>query len=603
MDSQRFDNLARLLAKATSRRQVLRGLFAGVVLGRTGFRASSGRKRARPAARTRAAPAVAACPATSAASQCCIGLLGNECVTCARIGSAARRHCCARLVLLQVCSPAYRWRIVSGIPCCSDLCYGGSCVGCLPAGAQCNPGNDQCCPWTFSATRHQVVCIGNIIGFSPESTAYARRRLIDVRGALRERGIARAAGRATSSSGDPGAGVPGVPRRDLLQRRRRPLRGRLQRRHLLRGRLDLRVVLRRHLLHGDQNLPGRHLRDRTHHDHHHGGADHDDDHPEPTTTTTTPEPTTTTTPEPTTTTTTPEPTTTTTTPEPTTTTTTPEPTTTTTTTAEPCELGTDATCSSCTDACHTGHAEHCCPPGGDNSVCTQFGTNTDCTDCGDACTGVDPQCCPVEGGEPFTFFCADLDADAENCGFCGRACLDGQVCCGGECFTLGTPEHCNSCDACAEGEACCDGESEGEFICVDTDVDPNNCGACAGDAGGEVCNAELDCCEGICVDFSSDEGNCGDCGVECDERRILLRQRMHAVHTDTNCAACGNDCTADGRESATLVAPSRAGSPTRRRLRGQRRLLLRLLRRRHLPGRMQRRERYLRRAADCCGTP
>jgi PKD repeat protein len=104
--------------------------------------------------------------------------------------------------------------------------------------------------------------------------------------------------------------------------------------------------------------------------------------------------------------------------------------------------------------------------------------------------------------------CTDLQADDENCGACGHACIPGlQYCEGGECLT-----------ACPDGSGQCNG------ACPDYQTDPNNCGAC-----GNVCGAGVPCqnyacltcqagqrvCAGSCTDVLYDPDNCGACGASC----------------------------------------------------------------------------------------
>ncbi|MBO6938033.1 MAG: hypothetical protein JJ863_23900 [Deltaproteobacteria bacterium] len=80
---------------------------------------------------------------------------------------------------------------------------------------------------------------------------------------------------------------------------------------------------------------------------------------------------------------------------------------------------------------------------------------------------------------------------------------------------FGPPPAC----ACNLGESCCDA------TCVDVDIEPGNCGACGNAcADGEVCSAGScgpDCddgltlCSGLCLDLSNDPNNCGSCGNVC----------------------------------------------------------------------------------------
>lgn len=102
--------------------------------------------------------------------------------------------------------------------------------------------------------------------------------------------------------------------------------------------------------------------------------------------------------------------------------------------------------------------------------------------------------------------CVDTKSDPANCGSCGHACSNGQVC------TIGT------CAAKCLSGVDCGGR------CVDTSSDPTNCGTCGVQcANGLVCLAgkcAMDCgalkqCGSTCVDTNTDPANCGVCGQSC----------------------------------------------------------------------------------------
>jgi len=67
--------------------------------------------------------------------------------------------------------------------------------------------------------------------------------------------------------------------------------------------------------------------------------------------------------------------------------------------------------------------------------------------------------------------CADLMADNQNCGACGKVCAAGQVCTRGRC-RQNCPSHLTECND----------------MCVETMTDSLNCGACGkACAGGQMC--------------------------------------------------------------------------------------------------------------------
>lgn len=124
--------------------------------------------------------------------------------------------------------------------------------------------------------------------------------------------------------------------------------------------------------------------------------------------------------------------------------------------------------------------------------------------------------CPGEGvvcGEGLTqcgLDCVDLTAESDNCGACGVACGQSQVCVDSAC-------------QCRDGSTPCGG------LCVVTSSDPRNCGACGTVCGtGQVCEAgacKVACspdftrCGDSCVNLLRDPGNCGACGTVCTDAR------------------------------------------------------------------------------------
>lgn len=101
--------------------------------------------------------------------------------------------------------------------------------------------------------------------------------------------------------------------------------------------------------------------------------------------------------------------------------------------------------------------------------------------------------------------CVDLQGDSKNCGKCGNACMDPQVCAQGSCTT-----------SCPIGRSKC-GNS-----CVDTLTDPQNCGGCGIGCNvmqactmGMCCDPNATICSGKCVDTQNDKNNCGMCGKTC----------------------------------------------------------------------------------------
>lgn len=190
--------------------------------------------------------------------------------------------------------------------------------------------------------------------------------------------------------------------------------------------------------------------------------------------------------------------------------------------------------------------------------------------------------------------CTNLTFDPQNCGECGKACDQGEVCslgqcaagcsgglqqCGEACIdTQYDPQNCGSCGhACSAGQycslgqcaqGCLGGTSNCDNKCVDTQIDPKNCGSCGNACpAGEVCSfgqCNVTClggsalCSESCVDTKNDPQNCGSCGNVCPGGQLCSGSQCGLVCSggaskcgqkcvDTkndpkNCGACGQPC-------------------------------------------------------------
>ncbi|MGQ0504145.1 MAG: hypothetical protein ACT4TC_02400, partial [Myxococcaceae bacterium] len=72
--------------------------------------------------------------------------------------------------------------------------------------------------------------------------------------------------------------------------------------------------------------------------------------------------------------------------------------------------------------------------------------------------------------------CTILTIDHQNCGSCGKACADGEICNAGQCAVT-----------CQAPQKNCDGQ------CKDVRNDSQNCGAC-----GTACGTGFICGNGVC---------------------------------------------------------------------------------------------------------
>jgi len=149
----------------------------------------------------------------------------------------------------------------------------------------------------------------------------------------------------------------------------------------------------------------------------------------------------------------------------------------------------------------------------------------DIPDGGDACGGCPTRqlCCDGQ--------CKAVETDTDNCGVCGRTCLEGEQCVNGWCT-------CGGMGACIEGyEMCCDG------VCANILYDPTNCGGC-----GNQCEADTgpECYEGQCVcpDLTGTPRICaGTYEDMCCERTFLAAGGCFNLGDDReHCGTCENSC-------------------------------------------------------------
>jgi hypothetical protein len=166
-----------------------------------------------------------------------------------------------------------------------------------------------------------------------------------------------------------------------------------------------------------------------------------------------------------------------------------------------------------------------------------------------------PMACP-SGYTQCGADCFALKRDPTNCGMCGHACKDGEVCVQGGCALQ-----------CGGNTVKCGG------TCVNSKSDPENCGMCGSKCpSGQVCNvgkcatscqSGLTDCSGACVDLQTDDDNCGMCATSCDVGQHCSSGKCVAncqkgwtscpdsdggttcvdLTTDnSNCGVCGTQC-------------------------------------------------------------
>ncbi len=118
--------------------------------------------------------------------------------------------------------------------------------------------------------------------------------------------------------------------------------------------------------------------------------------------------------------------------------------------------------------------------------------------------------------------CADLFTDKKNCGVCGRACKEQEICVDARC-----------------GPACSDsGDTLCGDQCADLDTDMDNCGSCGNRCPSTPPNAKGSlCAQGKCL-VSGCKTDFADCNANiADGCEINLRINAN------NCGSCGNRCS------------------------------------------------------------
>lgn len=211
--------------------------------------------------------------------------------------------------------------------------------------------------------------------------------------------------------------------------------------------------------------------------------------------------------------------------------------------------------SQCKIACQAYYAD-CNHDASDGCEQSTWQDPANCGGCGVACKDGD-LCWKGACGCPNGFTrcgddCVQTDSDNENCGACGVACKEPKlpddprwICgpnvnpdntewtCGNAACTMQCKGGFGDCNASFCGDGC-----ETDFL-----HDENNCGACGNAcASGQWCNdgtcscpAGTTRCHDECVDTMNDAANCGACGSRCDGPSVT--RPGHAVSGGPLCVA------------------------------------------------------------------
>lgn len=152
--------------------------------------------------------------------------------------------------------------------------------------------------------------------------------------------------------------------------------------------------------------------------------------------------------------------------------------------------------------------------------------------------------------------CRNTSTDPSCCGDQHVRCTVGQACCGGICRSLTSPSSCGGCGvACRPGEGCCFSDARKWWGCEPVGNTPERCGPfCRACGAGEDC-CVVGRRPGVeiydCVPLDSDH-HCGRCenrcltGTHCVNHQCICPSGA-ALGSDTACASCEDNCLAIGK--------------------------------------------------------
>lgn len=131
-----------------------------------------------------------------------------------------------------------------------------------------------------------------------------------------------------------------------------------------------------------------------------------------------------------------------------------------------------------------------------------------------------------------------LGWDEENCGECGRACEDDEICVNGECADECIP---TGAELCNDWDDDCDGEADEGF---DLESDHDNCGACR-----NRCVVNEECFHGACRHIAFPES----CNNEDDDYDGVVDN--YTISCETRCGQGTQRCVAGGWEECNAPLP------------------------------------------------
>lgn len=135
--------------------------------------------------------------------------------------------------------------------------------------------------------------------------------------------------------------------------------------------------------------------------------------------------------------------------------------------------------------------------------------------------------------------CVDVSSDRSNCGACGNACTQNQLC---------SESICTNCPT--KTEVAC-GSNVTSF-CADLTSDTTNCGQCGNVCPhgslctNSTCVCPLTTCGADCVDTQNDVQHCGDCNTPCTASGANETPICSKGQCSSQCIAPFSDCDGVG---------------------------------------------------------
>ncbi len=149
--------------------------------------------------------------------------------------------------------------------------------------------------------------------------------------------------------------------------------------------------------------------------------------------------------------------------------------------------------------------------------------------------------------------CVDVSSDRFNCGSCGNACAQNQLC---------SESFCTTCPG--KSEVACG--TSGAAFCADLSSDTTNCGSCGNACShGSLCSnstcvCPLTTCGTDCIDTQNDVQHCGDCNTPCSTTGANETPICSKGQCSSQCIAPFSDCDGVGSNGCEANLQTSSGN-------------------------------------------